>query len=558
MMYGPRESKLTRVRAGAILGVGSLAAIACVLPAGLAVSYAQQESVVDSLHNLSLSGPGTVRAASEGQICIFCHTPHKATPIQPLWNRYMPIDAYTVYQSRALDASPDQPTGTSKMCLSCHDGTIALGQVVSRDIPIPMMGGVTTMPIGPSNLGTDLSDDHPISFRYDNALVSKDANLKPPSQLPPEIKLDGNQELQCTTCHDPHNNALGDFLVFSMIDSQLCRSCHQIDSTTVAGHSDCTGCHTSHSSQSGPYLLRRVNQSRTCLRCHDGTHPPAQNILDDMSKINVHDTDREVDPADPEPFMAACTDCHNPHTMKTGTASVPDVHPVFGDIDGVNASGAPVDTASYEFEVCFKCHSDNPATDPWVSRMITQNNTRLEFDPGAISYHPVEAPGRNPDVPSLKPGWTVNSMVYCSDCHGSDTSSKGGGSGPDGVHGSNQEPNLILNYETADYTNESAQAYALCYKCHDRSSILNDESFEEHDKHIRDEDSPCSACHDAHGISSAQGTSTGNSHLINFDRSLVTPDRRYGRLEFIDNGRFAGECYLRCHGENHDPEDYRN
>lgn len=542
-------------------GIGQRAAVTAligVLILAAATAVAQQESVVDSLHNLSVSGPGTVKAASEGEICIFCHTPHNATPIQPLWNRYMPMDAYTVYQSRALDAQPDQPTGTSKMCLSCHDGTIALGQVASRDIPIPMMGGATTMPIGPSNLGTDLSDDHPISFRYDNALAAKDAHLKPPSQLPPEIKLDSNSEVQCTTCHDPHNNALGNFLVLSMIDSQLCCSCHQIDSTTVTGHSDCTGCHTSHSSESGPYLLRRVNQSRTCLRCHDGTHPPAPNILSDMNKLNVHDTDRVVDPPDPVPFMAACIDCHDPHTMKTGVASAPDIHPAFGDIDGVNASGSFVEIASYEFEVCFKCHGDHPATDPWVSRIITQNNTRLEFEPGAISYHPVEAPGRNLDVPSLLPGWTVNSLVYCGDCHGSDTGVRAGGSGPDGVHGSNLEPNLLLNYETADYTNESTQAYALCYKCHDRSSILNNESFKEHSKHIRGENASCATCHDAHGISSAQGTSTGNSYLINFDRTIVFPDRRYGRLDFIDEGRFAGRCYLRCHGEDHNPESYRN
>ena len=62
--------------------------------------------------------------------CNTCHTPHGAAPVRPLWNRYTPIDAYRIYTSRSLDAEPGQPTGASKMCLSCHDGTIALGAVL--------------------------------------------------------------------------------------------------------------------------------------------------------------------------------------------------------------------------------------------------------------------------------------------------------------------------------------------------------------------------------------------------------------------------------------------
>src|SRR5690606_17606262 len=119
-----------------------------------------------------------------------------------------------------------QPTGNSKLCLSCHDGTIALGNVVSRHQPIMMAGGITTLPPGKSNLGTDLSDDHPISFRYDSALVSKNPKLKSPAALHSSVRLDHNQELQCTTCHDAHDNQFGKFLVMANEQSQLCNSCH--------------------------------------------------------------------------------------------------------------------------------------------------------------------------------------------------------------------------------------------------------------------------------------------------------------------------------------------
>src|SRR5437763_9762877 len=117
---------------------------------------ADASSILNSPHNLSARGPGQIRAVNESQVCIFCHTPHNASPVQPLWNRNMPVSAYKVYSSGSLHAKPSQPTGSSKLCLSCHDGTIALGSVLSRGEPIVMSGGITTLPPGSSNLGTDL------------------------------------------------------------------------------------------------------------------------------------------------------------------------------------------------------------------------------------------------------------------------------------------------------------------------------------------------------------------------------------------------------------------
>jgi hypothetical protein len=164
--------------------------------------------------------------------------------------------------------------------------------------------------------------------------------------------------------------------------------------------------------------------------------------------------------------------------------------------------------------------------------------------------------GKNTDVPSLIPPRTVSDTIYCSDCHGSPSSKKAGGVGPDGPHGSTFAPILIARYETSDGTSESPQSYALCYRCHDRSSILGDESFSKHKKHVQEKNTPCSVCHDAHGISSSQGTAAANSHLINFDTSIVRPDPETGRLEFRDLGSGRGECYLLCHGERHSPEGY--
>jgi len=516
---------------------------------------AQPSTIVGSPHDLSAGGPGPVRATFEDQVCIFCHTPHNASPIRPLWNRYLPVDNYRIYSSRALDAQPGQPTGTSKMCLSCHDGTIALGVVYSRTDPILMAGGVTFLPDGPSNLGTDLSDDHPISFRYDSALAAQDAHLLDPALLPDGVELDAYGELQCTTCHDPHDDSRGNFLVMHNLDSQICNACHQITDTTIPDHQSCNACHQPHTAPSGPYLLRGVTVSQTCFACHDGSYQGAADIAQDHSRLSVHDTFSGTDPADPQHLHTSCTSCHDPHTMSQGAASAPFVHPNFGEIDGVNASGSPIAQASYEYEVCFKCHADQQAVPPVVQRLVPDNNARLQFASGAISYHPVEAPGKNSNVPSLRPGWTTSSLVLCSDCHSSNGGTDGGGGGPDGVHGSDFSPLFVARYQTADYTSESASAYALCYRCHDRTNILGDQSFKEHKKHIVEERAPCSACHTGHGIGSGQGTSTGNSHLINFDTFIVQPNSQ-GELFFRDTGTFHGECNLSCHGENHNPEDY--
>ena len=517
-----------------------------------------QSSVVNSPHNLSASGPGAIRAAAEDQVCIFCHAPHNATPVRPLWNRAMPVEAYTIYTSRALDAAPGQPTGMSKMCLSCHDGTIALGSVASRGTPILMAGGVTTLPAGAANLGSDLRDDHPVSFRFDSMLAGKDPHVRDPAQLPPEIRLDANGELQCTTCHDAHDNALGDFLVMHNNDSQLCNACHQMGTTTITAHARCDACHQPHTAPSGPYLLRRQTISETCVNCHDGAHSPAVNIAPELTKFSTHDTASPVDPSEPLLDHATCADCHEPHTMAAGGGEAPAAHPNFGRIEGLNASGAPITASNYEYETCFKCHADGSTRPPWIGRQIAQNNTRLEFSPSAVSFHPVQAPGRNPDVPSLWGGWSASSMVYCSDCHTSDTGRAGvaGGSGPVGTHGSNYAPLLAARYDTVDFTSESAQAYALCYQCHDRASILNDESFPGHRLHIVDQRAPCAACHDAHGIASSQGTATGNSHLINFATGMVLPDPATGRLEFRDLGIRSGQCFLSCHSHAHSPSSY--
>jgi hypothetical protein len=146
-------------------------------------------------------------------------------------------------------------------------------------------------------------------------------------------------------------------------------------------------------------------------------------------------------------------------------------------------------------------------------------------------------------------------MITCTDCHRDD---EGGSKGP---HGSSYTPILGERYETADFTPENYQNYALCYRCHDRKSILNDESFGKkiatgggHSGHL-EKGAPCSACHDAHGIVD-DGMSGSHTHLINFDTRIVNPKPGNPYPFFTDTGTFSGSCTLVCHGKLHDNLSY--
>lgn len=520
--------------------------------------------------------PHDLAAVTGGNTCSFCHTPHGAVTGTPLWNHRLSEAVYNIYQSSSLEANVGQPTGSSKLCLSCHDGTVALTETISSD-----SGGGAYIAPGAANLGTDLSDDHPISFVYSSSLPIEDVQIRSPFSLPEQLKLDRSNELQCTTCHDPHDNQHGDFLVTSNRQSGLCLYCHDLTGWISSSHrsstaftsiaddsylqnseydtlveNGCQNCHRPHSAGGHERLLHFARSEDNCLNCHNGSVAQT-NLKADLYKFSRHDVIRYEGIHDLRESSTStlkhveCVDCHNPHAAQDSPAQAPVVPGVMQGVSGVTILGSPTQRVQYEYEVCFKCHGDNPdRIQSTITRQITQTNTRLEFDPSGPSYHPVVSPGVNQNVPSLISPMTVATMIYCIDCHSSDSTSAARG-----PHGSNYPNLLAYRYETSDFTQESNFSYELCYNCHSRNSILNDESFTGHKEHLN-EQIPCSACHDPHGISSAQGTRLNNSHLVNFDISIVQADPTTGRLEFEDTGVFHGRCFLKCHNKTHSPQEY--
>ena len=550
---------------------------------GLILPLFAGAGVRETVHNLSVSGPGDVKSVSAVAVCDFCHISHSPINNKGLWNRSDSQAVYIPYSSSTAVAKPGQPTGTSVMCLSCHDGTIALGKVLNRGTPFAMAAGAGgRMPPGKGLQGTDLSDDHPISFRYSSSLASQNGELAMPGTLGNRLPLDRNGELQCTTCHDAHDSPYEKLLRVSNIGSQICVECHQETGWPQSSHSQsfatwngrnpnpwpdskyttvadnaCKNCHVPHAAEGGPRLLNSSAEEEVCANCHNG-NVAADDVMSVFRKKSGHaveDTTGLHDPVEPAVVPnrhVECADCHDPHATRSNRSpgDVP------ANVRGVTIGGSGVSAASFTYEICLRCHGDSPnQPNPRTPRQHDQRNIRLKIQPANPSFHPIASIGQNSNVPSLINPLNEQSMITCVDCHNSNEARSAGGSGPEGPHGSAFEPLLVRDYRTLDGTPESPSNYALCYGCHSRDSILNDESFTEHDKHIRGEDTPCNVCHDPHGISNSQGNSTNNSHLINFDTSVVSPNQN-GLLRFIDLGDRTGSCDLACHGVEHDNLSY--
>jgi len=388
----------------------------CVLAATV---KAQVSGDVLGSHNLSLSGTSPVKGALDP--CLFCHVPHSGvqTPNGALWSQTLSSQVYKSYGSTTLHNTSQQPMlgGDSSLCLSCHDGTVAVGQTVPSG-QIQMSGNMFPA----DKFGTDLQGSHPFSLKTPMVdapdLVQSLTTSHTTADPLHAVKLINN-DVECTSCHTPHSQMVDtvskNFLVRDGSSGQLCLSCHEVNPRTVNGQSNglsqwtgsihatsgvaiangpalgsyatvaqnaCLSCHMPHNSLAGPRLLRGPqpavpnmdSATQTCMTCHNGgsnISPAIPNIYAEFSKIahpypsgaNLHD-------AGETPLLnnnrhATCVDCHSPHgsmqQSSFGTPLPPAVRPPQTGSIGISATdGTTVVTPSVnQYETCLRCHGNS-------------------------------------------------------------------------------------------------------------------------------------------------------------------------------------------------------
>jgi len=210
----------------------------------LFIALPAQADVVGSKHDLTTAtGAAFSTTGDTANVCVFCHTPHGASATsRPLWNRAASAAAYTMYDSTfstTIDMTvAGTPQGVSAACLTCHDGTLAFDQLVNGptlasgaydyNAAAPSRGYIFT---GNNNLagqpvvdvGTDLTNDHPISITYDPTLDTA-FNAAAAGKVGALPLYSGRVE--CGTCHNPHQTATPPFLRMSNAASAICTTCH--------------------------------------------------------------------------------------------------------------------------------------------------------------------------------------------------------------------------------------------------------------------------------------------------------------------------------------------
>ncbi len=432
--------------------------VGCILVLSSSLVFSQQPPAdVLGMHNLT-PGSGASLYVPNGNLgCTYCHAPHSGLGgVTPLWNQQLSKATYVPYNSTTYHqtGNTQPPLGvTSSLCLSCHDGTVAVGQTAAYG-KVNTVGSWTPG----DTFGQDLTSSHPFSVAtpikdtadLQASLVSAGRTADPLHKV---RLIKGNVE--CTSCHDPHSQSIDiiaqDFLVRDGSSGQICLACHDpnrvvqgqtnplagwtssihqsaankvatnahVGPYTTVAQNACTSCHMEHDANGPARLLRSASPAapgtdsatQSCMTCHNGgtyLSPVAPNIMAEVSKTghplpsgnNAHDA------AEPAVLMnnrhATCVDCHSAHgSNQVVTFGTPPTMRVSqsGTI-GVSAlDGITVLTpAINQYETCLRCHGSGPGKQRQIvygyspMRLVSMPdalNVIPEFSATASSSHPV-------------------------------------------------------------------------------------------------------------------------------------------------------------------------
>ena len=393
----------------------------------------------------------------------------------------------------------------------------------------------------------------------------------------------------CVQCHNPHGAIDTDYSATNPCP----RMTRYIEEKTCLsnGGSAGAGCHGSAGNPTGAKNIYSLFYTKTYR------HPLSPALDAARGKTGVHSSleSQSTYPTGTAFYGAnrhvECVDCHNPHTARNyGTAGnsthtatgatypAPTniasrallgawgVEPTYGATPWIAPTSYTVrnfttvdDTANKEYQLCFKCHSSFAygATPP--SGYTDQS---IEFNPNNKSYHPVRSliPTNSYTSPSATNGnretmaapWNngAHDLMYCSDCHGSETDTD-----PEGPHGSTNQYIIIRSTSATDNT--------LCLRCH-LSTVYNPASnpgsgtetgsrFDQqtsgnnsanHYNHVTSRGKFCRDCH-----AGTQTLPTGNSPVALAPGSAHGTNTVTGFVNGVNmNSYTIGNCDPACHG----------
>ncbi len=213
-----------------LVAVGFVAAWLLAPPVAIAAD------ITNTAHDFTSTGPSTTFQGA-GSLCITCHTPHKSTQSVLLWNHTLSTTAMTFGNNATTTAGTTLPTnivswsGSTRLCLSCHDGTVNVGSLIVGT----SWGNV---PISNTNkIFSNLAGNHPVAVPYPNPntgqynLITSKAALADynDSTTITTVKFfkDGNQNgIECASCHNPHKNVAGGGKFLRVVYASLCTTCH--------------------------------------------------------------------------------------------------------------------------------------------------------------------------------------------------------------------------------------------------------------------------------------------------------------------------------------------
>ena len=290
-----------------------------------------------------------------------------------------------------------------------------------------------SLPVVRHPLGSDLSDDHPVSVRYEYGMLQSGASLRPPEAPSPRggtigaDLLDPNGLVQCTSCHDPHSNVYGKFLVAPYEDGRLCETCHDLREFDLSAHSvedrtgrgrGCPMCHTPHNSEPGTALLKQ-QEARLCGECHraQGRWSLANRQTHGKWLVRgIRGASRRT----------MCSTCHEPHTVRRRLAYqfeyltdprsfIKPPRLIGSEYMPYNVMDEPYKAARAPADFCLSCHDGTwPGAVDIKSELANKASQQSEFTVGSTNLHYVHA------SPQARRRF---GCTYCHDVHGSEGSS---------------------------------------------------------------------------------------------------------------------------------------